>query len=45
MVLVRIDHHIVLLAGGIEAVAHLHAILEMDIIISGAVDDKQSCAW
>ena len=40
VVLVGIDHHIVVLACGIEAAAHLHRVLEVDIIVGSAVDNQ-----
>ena len=44
MVLIGIYHHIVLLARSIEAAAHLHRVLEVDIVICSAVDNEQTSA-
>ena len=41
VILVGIDHHIVVLARCVQSAAHLHRVLEMDIVVCRAVDDKQ----
>ena len=41
MVLVGVYHHIVVLACSIQGVAHLHGILNVNIIVGRTVHDKQ----
>ena len=42
MVLVGVDHHVVLLAAAVQGTCHLHAVLEMNVVVGRAVDDEQS---
>ena len=42
VVLVGVDHHVVLLAAAVQGTCHLHAVLEVDIVVGRAVDDEHS---
>ena len=44
MVLVGIYHHIVLLDGAVQCVAHLHSVLYVYVVVGRAVHNEQACA-